>query len=159
MVNNDYSGECNTCIKINTDKDIFNGIEDVKKLQRLAFDYILNGNTNYEIITDIIDNKVIKFVRISAQEYVYGKQSRLLGESDKNNDGFYLYKMRIVPSIGDLISKSTIRYSSPLRHTSRLFINGFNNFQGELSIDNIFYDINLEYRGKIKEIEQTVPGA
>ena len=148
MINNNYFGECNTCIKINIDKDIFNGIDAVKKLQRLAFDYILNGNTNYEIITDIIENKVIKFVRISVQEYVYGKQSRLLGESDKNNEGFYLYKMRIVPSIGDLVSKSTIRYSSPLKHTSRLFINGFNNFQGELSIDNILFKYIVRVGGK-----------
>lgn len=136
---------------------------------------MLKGNINYEVITDIIDNKVIKFIRISAQEYVYGKQSRILSQNDITSRGFYNYKMRIVPSIDDLINDAKFKYSSPLMHKSNLFINGFNNFQGELSIDNnlfkyivrigkakndnIFYDVNLQYKGKIKEIEQTVPNA
>lgn len=155
---------------IKTDKDIFKNISNIKELQEKAYKYILNGNINFKSIVDIIDNKTIKFVRISASEYVYGKQSRLLSNVQCNND-YYSKKMRIVPSIDDLINNASIYYHSPLKHDSKIFINGFNNYQGFLVIDdclfryivrignakndNLFYDINLHFIKK--EIEQIVP--
>lgn len=53
---------------IKTNKDIFKN-KTKKELRNIAYNYILNGNENFEIIYDIIDNKEIKFRRISANEY------------------------------------------------------------------------------------------
>jgi len=156
--------------EIDKSKDIFNFITDINVLQKKVFDYMVNSNEN---IVDIIDDKILKFTRISAQEYIYGKQARILSQSDIDDIGLYRYKMRLAPSIGDLIKNSNIKYHSPLKHTNKLFTNGFNNYQGNVVLedvlfkyivrvgkaknDNIFYDLNLEYKGKVKEIEQTVP--
>ena len=73
-------------------------------------------------------------------------------------------KMRIAPSIDDLINNASIRYSSPLIHRNSLFPNGFNNYQGIIEIDNrkfryivrigkgkkdsIFYDVTIESLNK-----------
>lgn len=49
---------------------LYDGGKNVKRLQNKAYDYILNGNKNFKFILDRIEGKRIKFIRISAKEYV-----------------------------------------------------------------------------------------
>nr|MBP3258824.1 hypothetical protein [Bacilli bacterium] len=156
------------CLIIQNKKDLFKDIKNIKELQEKAYDYILNGNRNFTTIIDKIDSKIVQFKRISAKEYLYGTNSKNLSKKD------YKHKMRIVPSIDDLISFADIKYNSKLAHESSLF-GSFNNYQGNIIIDNIvlryivrigktkkdniFYDISLEYLGAIKGIDVKVPSA
>ena len=153
---------------VDSSKDIFKNIKNKKDIKNAVYDYILNGNKNYGVITDKLNNKNVEFIRISANEYVYGRNSKDLNSED------YTKKMRMSPSIDDLINNASITYSSPLTHKNKLFVNGFNNYQGKVEIadtifsyivrvgktksnDSIFYDISLEPLGKIKGTEVEVP--
>lgn len=155
--------------QVDDSKDIFKGINNVKDLQHKAYDYLFNGNSNFEYITDTIDNKQVKFARISAKEYVYGRSNRNLQGNQ------YQEKMRTAPSIDDLIKNADITYHSPLTHSNKLFTEGFNNYQGKVGIDNdifkyivrvgktgsgdnIFYDVSLELLGQKNETDNKVLG-
>ena len=59
-----------------------------------------------------------------------GTNSKILSDSN------YKIKMRLVNSIDDLISNSYIKYYSPLTHNNKIFKYGFNNYQGNVKIDN-----------------------
>ena len=166
--------------QVEESKDWFKDITDIKELQEAAYNLILHGNENFETITDKIDGKEIKFVRISANEYVYGKNvqelSKAARERGDNTDTVYRQKLRTTPSIEDLINNADISYPAPLTHDSTLFKKGFNNYQGKVGIDdnifryivrvgkakndNIMYDVSLEYLGKLgkkNKVESIVP--
>ena len=145
---------------IEDSKDIFKNEKDIKKLQKMSASYLLNIETDK--ILNPINNKPIRFINKSKQEFIHGKQSRLLSKSDFYKKHYYNNKLRLITSIDDLISNASIKYSSPLTHKSSLFPNGFDNFQGIVLIDNnlysyivrigkninnenIFYDIVLTY--------------
>ena len=64
----------------------------------------------FQTIIDRIDNKEIKFARISAKEYVYGRSSQKLKKE------LYVQKMRMGPSIDGLINNASITYNSLLKH-------------------------------------------
>lgn len=164
-----YSKENELCgyWKIKDSKDIFKNIKDKKQLQDKAYEYILNGNKYFEYITDVIDNKKIKFIRVSAREYTYGRNNKKLQGNQ------YQEKMRIAPSIDDLIERADIKYHSPLTHSNKLFPNGYNNYQGKIGVDNeifryivrvgktrkgesIFYDVSLELLGQKNETDNKV---
>lgn len=113
-------------------KDIFKGITR-SELRKQAYKYILNGNINFKDLIDPIDNKKIKFIKLSANEYLHGTNSKKL-----NNIKFN-HKMRLIPSIKDLINNASIKYYSPLVHNNKLFKKGFNNYQGIIKVDNIIY--------------------
>lgn len=153
--------------QIEDSKDLFKGITSTKDLQDKAYKYILNGNTNYKTITDKVDGKNVKFARISAKEYVYGRNNKKLQGNQ------YQEKMRAAPSIDDLIKHADIKYHSPLTHKNKLFPNGYNNYQGKVGIDNdifryivrigktknnesIFYDVSLELLKQQKEADNKV---
>lgn len=154
-----YSNKYGTYWNVETGKDIFKG-KTRRELQKSAYNYILNGNNNFEVINDVIDGKTVKFIRISANEYTRGRNSQKLSNDEYNK------KMRIAPSIDDLINNAEIKYNSPLTHQSSLFKDGFNNYQGKVRIDdtifryivrvgkakndNIFYDVSLENLGTEK---------
>ena len=146
---------------VETKKDIFRNINDSKTLQDVAYKYILNGNINFDTIIDKIDGKNVEFRRVSAKEYVYGRNNKKLQGNQ------YQEKMRTAPSIDDLIENASIQYHSPLTHPNKLFPNGFDNFQGKVGIDNdifsyivrvgkdknnsnVFYDLSLEFLGQKK---------
>ena len=148
-------------LKIDTGKDIFKNIKDRRELQRLAFDFIKNGNENFEIRDILNDNKTIRFIRKGAKEFVYGKNSQI-------NKKYLIHKLRLAPSIDDLIDNASIIYKAPLKHKSSLFNNGYDNFQGIILIDNIlfryivrigiasksdsiFYDVSINYLDTIEK--------
>lgn len=118
--------------EIEDSKDIFKGITR-SELRKQAYKYILNGNINFKDLIDPIDNKKIKFIKLSANEYLHGTNSKKL-----NNIKFN-HKMRLIPSIKDLINNASIKYYSPLVHNNKLFKKGFNNYQGIIKVDNIIY--------------------
>ena len=155
--------------QVENSKDIFKGINNIKELKSKALDYLLNGNTNFEYVVDTIDGKPVKFIRISAKEYVYGRNNKKLQSNQ------YQKKMRMAPSIDDLIENANITYHSPLTHQNKLFPEGFNNYQGKVGIDNdifrylvrvgkmssgdsIFYDVSLELLGQKNKTDNKVLG-
>lgn len=156
----------NSYWQIETDKDIFKGIVNVKELQKAAFNYILNGDKGNKII-DLIDGKKLEFIRVSAEEYVYGKASKSLSPDE------YKQKMRMSTSIIDLIENASIEYDAPDYKNHKLFPNGFKNYQGRVGIDEtifkyivrvgkakngmIFYDINLEVDVRVPHAKSTSP--
>lgn len=153
--------------EVETKKDIFSGINSKRGLQQAALDYIIKGNKNFEVIKDVINGEEIQFRRISGQEYIYGTSNEKLSTSE------YKQKMRIAPSIDDLINNAPIKYHSPLTHDNKNFPNGFNNYQGLVNIDDVlfryivrvgntnkndsvFYDVSLNFLDKIKGISHKV---
>jgi hypothetical protein len=154
---------------IETEKDIFKHIANTKELQRAAFDFILHGEKG-ENVNEIIDGKYLKFIRLSGDEYLRGTQSRTLNRKNYNQ------KMRIVPSVIDLIANASTDYHSNTKHNNaKLFIDGFTNYRGRVRIDdvifnyivrvgktvkdNIFYDINLEVDVEVPSVKKHVSSA
>ena len=154
--------------QIETGKDIFKDAKTKNELKKKAFEYIKSGNNNFEVIDSLNNGNTVRFIRKSGQEYVYGSNSQKLTNKEYNQ------KMRIAPSIDDLINNATAKYKSPLTHDNKLFPNGFDNYQGVLKIDNnyfkyivrlginndlnsIFYDISLENLDKEKGTDTIVP--
>ena len=113
----------------------------------------------------MIDGESLEFIRVSANEYVYGKQAQTLSEEA------YKQKMRMSTSIIDLIENADIKYDAPDHKNHKLFPNGFKNYQGRVGIDNtifryivrvgkakngmIFYDINLEVDVEVPRANST----
>ena len=154
----------NSYWQIETEKDIFAGIDTVNELQKAAYNFILNGDKGNKIF-GTIDGAKIEFIRVSAREYVYGEASKTLTTEE------YKQKMRMSTSIIDLIENASIEYDSPDHKNHKLFPNGFKNYQGRVGIDEtifryivrvgkskdgmIFYDINLEVDGKVPRAKRT----
>ncbi len=145
--------------KIEDSKDIFKGITNVNSLKKAAFNFILHGYKGGENITDIIDGKPLEFRRVSANEFVYGVDSKGLNERP------YKQKMRMATSVLDLIDNAFIHYTTPDWKNHPKFSGKFENYQGRVGIDNnifkyivrigktkngnVFYDINLEADGEV----------
>ena len=159
----DASG--NSYWNIETDKDIFKNLTKVKDLQNAAYDFILKGDKG-EVVTSIIDGEELQFRRVGATEYLYGTDSKTL-DSDS-----YKKKMRLSPSIIDLIKNATIKYDAPDEKDHKKFPDGFKNYQGRVGIDNkifkyivkvgkavngkVFYDICLKVSDvKVHHAEST----
>lgn len=172
---NDKSGK--KYWNVETEKDIFNGIENVKNLKKEAFNYLLHGFKGEEV-NEIIDGEPLKFIRISANEYLYGIQSKKLIESDTEREGLYSKKMRIAPSVVDLIENADTKYKTKDMKNHNIATEGFYNYKGRVRIDNIifdyvvrvgrgdkgniFYDINLEVEQKVpvsKNTESLIKGS
>lgn len=150
--------------QIESNKDIFKNIKSTKGLKNAAYNYILRGDKGNKVI-GLIDGQDLEFIRVSANEYVYGKQSQLLSQEE------FKQKMRMSTSIIDLIENAAISYDAPDHKNHKLFPNGFKNYQGRVGIDNtifryivrvgkakngtIFYDINLEVDGEVPRANRT----
>lgn len=155
---------------IETGKDIFKGITNKSDLMNKAFNYLVNGNKNFKVIKDKVNGEEIQFRRISGKEYVRGRSNYKLSTTH------YEQKMRMAPSIDDLIENAGANYHSPLTHNNKRFPNGFDNHQGLVGIDNnlfryivrvgntndnksIFYDVSLDFvdnkKGDSHKVHQT----
>ena len=154
--------------EIEIGKDIFKQLKTKKELRESAIEYLKNGNNNFNVVDILNNNDTIRFIRKSGEEYAYGTNSKKLTNEE------YKQKMRIAPSIDDLIENATIKYKSPLKHNNKLFPNGYDNFQGTLKIDDnyfkyivrlglnkdsnsIFYDLSLENLDIQKGTDTIVP--
>lgn len=138
---------------IDTQKDIFRGVKSIRELKKRAYDYILHGEKGEEVET-LIQGERLKFIRISADEFVYGRQSKSLAYEN------YKRKMRMAPSVADLITHANVEWKAPDKKNHKAFSGSFLNYRGRVGIDHvifnyvvrigerkgehIFYDINLE---------------
>lgn len=143
--------------QIEDSKDIFKGLSTNAEIEKAAFDYII-GRRDKNSVVETIDGKSIKFIRLSAEEFTKSKESKKLKAL---NDGSFNKKMRMIPSLDDLISHANVSWMSPDLKKHKLFKEkGFDNYRGRVGIDNVifnyivrvgktsfgdvFYDINLE---------------
>lgn len=118
------------------------------------------------VVIDAIDGKTISFIRLSAEEFAWGKKSKDLL---KDSPEIFAQKMRLIPSIQDLAKNANINWHSSDFKDHKLFKEkGFENFRGRVGIENVifnfiiragktkfgdvFYDINLE-------VDQILPRA
>ena len=154
--------------EIDTEADIFRDIKGYKELKTKAYEYLLNGDKGRRIET-LIDGEPLEFRRISAKEYVYGRQSQTL---DSETFG---KKMRMAPSIPDLIENAAVTWDAPDMKNHKLFPNGFKNYRGKVGIDEtifnyivrvgkavngqVFYDINLEADNSVPSARKHVSDA
>ncbi len=149
---------------IESDKDIFKDLKTTNELKSAAYNYLLHGDKGTEI-EGLIDGENLDFRRVSAREYVYGTDSMELSSDE------YGQKMRMSPSIVDLIKNAPIKYDAPDHKSHKMFPDGFKNYQGRVGIDDtvfryivrvgkakdgkVFYDINLEVDGKVPRAKST----
>ena len=154
--------------EIDTEADIFRDIKGYKELKTKAYEYLLNGDKGRRIET-LIDGEALEFRRISANEYIYGRQSKTLGKKEFNQ------KMRMAPSIPDLIENAAVTWDAPDMKNHKLFPNGFKNYRGRVGIDEtifnyivrvgkavngqVFYDINLEADNSVPSARKHVSDA
>lgn len=147
---------------IDTQKDIFRGIHRIAELKKRAYDYILHGEKGEEV-NALINGKQLEFLRISAREFVYGRQSQSLSYEN------YKRKMRMAPGITDLIEHADVEWRAPDKKNHKEFSGTFLNYRGRVGIDDvifdyvvrigekngdpIFYDINLEADPKVPGTE------
>ena len=143
----------------NVDNDIYSNVNDFKILKKHCYVTLMNGNKLFNC-TDILNyNNKIKYIRLSANEYIYGTNSKHL------NKELLMIKFKLSNNIDDLINHSFIRYHSPLKHENKIFKNGFNNYQGIVQFndtilryqirigitknnESIFYDLSVSYLDK-----------
>ena len=147
--------------EIETGKDIFKNIKATADLKKAAFGYLLNGYKQPTVSVDM-GGYTLDFVRIGAKEFVYGTANKGL------NGPEYRQKMRMAPSVLDLIENSNTSWESPDHKTHKIAKDGWINYRGKVKIDNTFftyvvrvaksedrrtfYDINIE-------VDNKVPGA
>ena len=143
--------------QVEDSKDIFKGLSTNAEIEKAAFDYII-GRRDKNSVVETIDGKSIKFIRLSAEEFTKSKESKRL---KARNDGSFNKKMRMIPSLDDLMSHANVSWTSSDFKNHKLFKEkGFDNYRGRVGIDNVifyyivrvgktsfgdvFYDINLE---------------
>lgn len=143
--------------EIDTEKDIFKGLKTKEEFRDAAFNFLI-GNRDNNVVYEDKNGKKIKFIRVSAQEFTRSKEST---EFYKNAPETFNKKMRLIPSLKDLLLNYSVEWHSKDHKAHKLFKdNGFLNYRGRVKIDdvvfdyivrvgktdtdNIFYDINLE---------------
>lgn len=157
QLSEEYDKFGNKYWRIETSKDIFAGINSTEQIEKAAYDYLLE-NRDYNVVLDTVDGKKIKFIRLSADEFTKSKSSQNL---KGNNPVVFKQKMRLIPSLQDLLLNANTNWHADDMKNHKLFKkHGFENYRGKLRIDdtifnyivrvgkasfgNVFYDINLE---------------
>lgn len=142
---------------IESDKDIFKNLKTPKEFANAAYDFLLSNRDNRVTVKDK-NGKEITFIRLSAEEFTNSKESQYYKKSAPE---IFKSKMRMIPSLQDILLHSSVEWHSQDMKTHKLFKQGgFDNYRGKVSIDNVlfntivrvgvtdfgnvFYDINLE---------------
>ena len=150
-------GKGNEYWEIDSGKDIFKGLNTPEEYRNAAYKYLISNRDNKVVVNDGNGRDII-FIRVSAEEFTQSKESKDLFSNDPE---MFKQKMRIVPSLEDLLLHSNVNWHSPDHKNHKLFKNGgFENYRGKVRIDNVifnsvvrvgvarfgdvFYDINLE---------------
>ncbi len=143
--------------EIDTEKDIFKGLKTKEEFRDAAFNFLI-GNRDNKVVYEDKNGKKIKFIRVSAEEFTRSEESK---GYYKNDPETFNKKMRLIPSLKDLLLNYSVEWQSKDHKNHALFNNnGFTNYRGRVRIDdtmfnyvvragrknadNIFYDINLE---------------
>ncbi len=83
----------NTYWEIESDKDIFQGLATKEELRDAAYKFLLGNRDNKVVLTDGNGNN-IEFIRLSADEFTYGRGSQELYAS--TNDNLNIYEKKCV---------------------------------------------------------------
>ena len=143
--------------QIDSGKDIFKGLTTPEEYRDAAYAYLISNRNNKVVVKDDFGREII-FIRLSAEEFTRSEESKDL--FDKNSE-LFKKKMRLIPSLDDILLHSGINWPSPDHKNHKLFKEkGFENYRGKVGIDNVifntivrvgkakfgnvFYDINLE---------------
>ena len=143
--------------EIDSGKDIFKGLKTPEEYRDAAYSYLIANRDNKIVVKDNFGRE-ITFIRLSAEEFTRSRESNTLFE---DNPDMYTQKMRLIPSLEDILLHSNVNWNSPDHKNHKLFKEkGFENYRGRVRIDNvifntivrvgkakfgdIFYDINLE---------------
>ena len=143
--------------EIDSGKDIFKGLKTPEEYRDAAYSYLIANRDNKIFVKDNFGRE-ITFIRLSAEEFTRSRESTILFEEKPH---MYTQKMRLVPSLEDILLHSNVNWNSPDHKNHKLFKEkGFENYRGRVGIDNvifntivrvgktkfgdIFYDINLE---------------
>ena len=143
--------------QIESGQDIFKGIKNKEKMRDKAYEYLIKNRDNKVVVKDENGREIV-FIRLSAEEFTQSEESRKLF---KENPELFNQKMRLIPSLQDILINSNVNWQSPDHKNHKLFKdNGFENYRGKVGIDNVifntvvrvgkanfgnvFYDINLE---------------
>ena len=97
-----YSKKYGTYWKIETNKDIFKGINNSKELHNAAYQFLKDGNKNFSIIDKLNNDNVVRFIGDLTGEYFYGSNIKKLNHQQKK------MKYRMTPSIDDLIENAHV---------------------------------------------------
>ena len=159
---------------IETEDDIFSGLQTIKDFEKAAVQYIMDAK-NKKTVIHAVDGKQMTFIRLSAEEFTNSKESQML---KRTNSELFKQKMRMLPSLENILLNTSVNWQSPDHKNHKLFKErGFENYRGKVRIDNVlfntvvragktkfgdvFYDINLEVdqilpRGKtVSEIKKS----
>ncbi len=153
---------------VETGKDIFKGLNTPEEYRDAAYSYLIANRDNKVTVKDN-NGKEIVFIRLSAEEFTHSEES---AELLKNNPEMFNQKMRLVPSLQDLLMNANANWQSPDHKNHKLFKqNGFENYRGKVRIDNVifnsvvrvgkakfgnvFYDINLEVDSYLPHTENS----
>ena len=142
--------------QIESNKDIFKGLTTPEEYRDAAYSFLINNRDNKVVVKDKYGNSIV-FIRLSAEEFTHSNESTELYD---NNPKIFNKKMRLIPSLEDILINSNVDWDSPDHKNHKLFKNGFKNYRGKVRIDNVifnsiirvgkakfgnvFYDINLE---------------
>ena len=143
--------------QIDSGKDIFKGLTKPEEYRDAAFAFLISNRDNKVVVKDK-NGKEIIFIRLSAEEFTNNTESQDLFV---NKPTMFTQKMRLIPSLEDILLHSNVNWRSPDHKNHKLFKkNGFENYRGRVRIDNVifntvvrvgkanfgdvFYDINLE---------------
>ena len=143
--------------EIDSGKDIFKGLTKPEEYRDAAFKFLISNRDNKIVVKDKFGKEII-FIRLSAEEFTQSIESQTLFDEDPT---MFAQKMRLVPSLDDILLHSNVNWKSPDHKNHKLFKkNGFENYRGRVRIDNVifntivrvgkanfgdvFYDINLE---------------
>ena len=142
--------------EIDTEKDIFKGLKTKEEFRDAAFNFLI-GNRDNKVVYEDKNGEKIKFIRVSAEEFTRSKEST---QYYKNDPEIFNKKMRLIPSLKDLLLNYSVEWQSKDHKNHTRFGNGFMNYRGKVKIDdtmfnyvvrvgktdsdNVFYDINME---------------
>ena len=143
--------------EIDSGKDIFKGLKSPEEYREAAYRYLISNRDNKVVVKDASGNEII-FIRLSAEEFTHNKESKELLKKDPK---LFEQKMRLVPSLEDILLHADTQWNSPDHKNHKLFKKrGFGNYRGRVGIDevvfnyivrigktdfgDVFYDINLE---------------
>lgn len=142
---------------IESHKDIFKGLTTPEEYRDAAFSYLIGKRDKKVVVKDSMGNDIV-FIRLSAEEFTHSEES---SDLFNKNPEMFSKKMRLIPSLEDILINSNITWDSPDHKNHKLFKKrGFKNYRGKVGIDNVvfnsvvvvgktdfgnvFYDINLE---------------
>ena len=101
---------------------------------------MISNRDNKIVVKDNFGKEII-FIRLSAEEFTQSIESQTLFDEDPT---MFAQKMRLVPSLDDILLHSNVNWKSTDHKNHKLFKKrGFENYRGRVRIDNVIYNTNV----------------